>query len=336
MAHPDLRPYLERLTHLPFVSGARVASPDAVQLTTPDGPVELPFLHRGSVMNAALVEHAKVMIAHLPGLLVLAPVVGSVQGDTLAAAGVNFVDLAGNCHLRIGDRYMAWIQGRRPEGRAPGEKALRTPAYQVFCALLAQPDLIHATARVLAAASGGVSPQTANDVRHRLVARGPLSRARRGLQWSTGGYQSVLELFLGGFPTLLPSLTLGRYRGRGRTPDEVEAALRPALDAVGDWRWGGAAAAWRLTGFYRGDHTLVYFREPDAAALASLPLIPDAGGNITLRRAPATAALSGRTPDTVSPALVYADLLAEGNSRAHEAAAEIHRRFLTESEGAAS
>lgn len=328
MAEPDLRPYLDRLARLPFVRAVHLHSKDAVGLTTPEGQTDLPVLYRGSVLNAALVEHMKVTATHRPGLLVLAPVIGSTPGEALAAAGVNFVDLAGNCHVRLGDRYFAWVQGRRAEQRAPGEKALRGPAYRVFAALLAKPELVSATARSLAEAAGGVSPQTANDVRHRLEARGLLLRTRGGATWANGGYRAMLELFVAGFPTLLPGLGLGRYRARGRNPEEVEAALAPALSRVGDWRWGGAAAAWRLTGYYRGDATLVYLRDPDATALSALPLIPDASGNVIVRRAPATAALEGHTPDTVHPTLVYADLLLEGNTRAREAAGEIHRRFV--------
>ena len=340
MREPDLQPYLERLEQLPFVRSARVVARmhrvrdwelDAiVQLTTPDGSVELPVEHKATTMNATIAEQVRVVSSSVPGLLVLAPVVASGHGEQLAAAGVNFMDLAGNCHMRIGDRYIARIQGRRPESRAPGEKALRAPAYRVICALLAKPDSVDATARQLAAESGGVSPQTANDVRHRLVARGLLVGTRRGLEWEPGGYQGALELFLGGFPTLLPALALGRFRARARTPEAVEESLRPGLEAVGRWRWGGGAGAWHLTGFYRGDHTLVYFDDPDPAALARLPLIPDTSGNVTLRRVPAPAVLHGRTPDTVHPALLYADLLAEGNSRARDAAAEIHAKFLSE------
>lgn len=335
MADPELRPYLDRLAQLPFAVAVQATSTDAVRLTTPEGSTDLPVLYRGSVLNAALVEHVKVMAERRTGLLVLAPVIGSIQGEALAAAGVNFVDLAGNCHVRLGDRYIAWVQGRRAAPRAPGEKALRGPAYQVFAALLARPELVSATARALAEAAGGVSPQTANDVRHRLEARGLLLRARGEPTWAKGGYQALLELFVAGFPTLLPGLTVGRYRARSRNPEEVEAALAPALNAVGDWRWGGAAAAWRLTGFYRGDTTLVYLRDPQPTALAALPLIPDGSGNVILRRAPATAALEGHTPDTVHPTLVYADLLLEGNTRAQEAAAEIHRRFVAVDTGPA-
>jgi hypothetical protein len=340
MREPDLQPYLERLEQLPFVRSARVVAGrhrvrdwalDAiVQLETPDGSVDLPVQYRGTTMSATIAEQVRLVSSRVPGLLALAPVVASGHAENLAAAAVNFLDLAGNCHVRIGDRYIARIEGRRPESRAPGEKALRGPAYRVLCALLAKPTLVDATARELAAESGGVSPQTANDVRHRLVARGPLVATRSGLQWAPDGYQSALELFLGGFPTLLPALTLGRFRARARTPEEVEESLRPGLEAVGRWRWGGAAGAWHVTRFYRGDHTLIYFDDPDRAALAQLPLVSDTRGNVTLRRVPAPAALHGQTPETVHPALLYADLLAEGNSRARDAAADIHAAFLTE------
>lgn len=330
-----LRPYLDELERLPFVRRAQSVdgqggsrTPAFVSLATPDGTTTVPVELTASHLTAAAAEHVKVLAGERPGLLLLAPAIGSDLGEELAAAGVNFMDLAGNCSVRLGDRYIARIQGRRLQRRAPAEKALRAPAYRVLCALLAKPDLVGAPARALAAAAGGVSPQTANDVRHRLVARRFLLPSRDRWLWAPDGYQGGLELFVGGFSTLLPSLTVGRYRARGKTTDEVEASIRPGLDAVGDWRWGGAAGAWRVTGLYRGDQVVVYIRDPQPTGIANLPLIPAADGNVTLRRPPALAAFEGPAPDTVHPVLLYADLLAEGNSRAHEAAAEIHRVLL--------
>ncbi len=186
------------------------------------------------------------------------------------------------------------------------------------------PSLVGATVRQIAAAAGGASPQTAADVRHGLLARGVLHEARPTLGWAPGGFQRALDLFLAGFGAMAPSGLLGNYRARPREPEAVEAALIPALPHVGDWRWGGGAGAYRLMGHDRGNHTLIYVRQADAAAPARLPLIPDATGNVTIRQIPASAALDGATPDTVHPALLYADLMAEGNERAREAAAEVH------------
>lgn len=59
-------------------------------------------------------------------------------------------------------------------------------------------------------------------------------------------------------------------------------------------------------------------------------MIADPAGELTLTRAPGPLAFEGRTPDTVHPLLVYADLMTEGHDRAREAAAEIYERYLEE------
>ncbi len=83
--------------------------------------------------------------ARVPAMLVLAPAVGRDLGARFADAGINFVDLAGNCYVRLSDRYVARLQGRRT-ATAAGEKGLRAPAYRVLFALLVAPELASATA----------------------------------------------------------------------------------------------------------------------------------------------------------------------------------------------
>jgi hypothetical protein len=257
----------------------------------------------------------------------MAPLVGRELGRELAHAGVNYVDLAGNCHLNVDDRYVAHVEGRHAERPAPAARALRTPAFRVLFALLADPRLANATARTLADAAGAVSPQTANDARARFVADGTLVEARGELVWAPDGRRRAIDLFLTGYGALTAKLTVGRYRARGATAAEQEAALAPHLDRLGDWRWGGGAAAHRMTGFYRGDQTIVYLRAaPAPDVMRRLPLVADRAGDVFVRLAPGPVAFAAK--DTAHPLLVYADLLAEGNDRAGQAAAQIDERYL--------
>ncbi len=288
-------------------------------------PFELARSHLGTETARRLITKAR----KLPELLVMAPLVGRELGRELAAAGVNYVDLAGNCHLNVDDRYVAHVEGQRAQRPAPAARALRTPAFRVLFALLADPRLANGTARALADAAGGVSPQTANDARARLVADGALIETRKELVWAPGGRRRAIDLFLTGFGALTAKLTVGRYRARGATAAEQEAVLEPHLDRLGEWRWGGGAAAQRMTGFYRGDKTIIYLREaPTPDALRRLPLVPDRAGDLFLRIAPGPVALEPK--DTVHPLLVYADLLADGNDRAGQAAEQVYDRYLAE------
>lgn len=331
--------YLAHLGRLPFVRRVKTLKLDRhafpevdarVRITTPTGDVERLVEVKRTHLTNTTAQHLLHQAAEQSSFLLFAPVVGRDLAELFVEHGVDFVDLAGNCFVHIGDQYVARIQGQRAETRPPAEKALRAPANRVLFALLADTALLDATSRALAEAAGGVSPQTANDVRARLLAQGAIVKTRKGTSWAAGHRRQVLDTFLFGFPMLLPNLTVGRFRAKQATPAAIEADLTPRLGAIGEWRWGGGAGAQRLTGYYRGDRTLLYVREPNLAAIRKLPLVSDPQGNVVLLRPPAPVAFSGPKPDVVHPLLVYADLLMEGHERAREAAAEIYDTYLAE------
>src|SRR6202034_252692 len=95
---------------------------------------------------------------------------------------------------------------------------LRAPAYRVLFALLADTSFAAAASRVLAERAGGVSAQTAIDLRERLRARRILVLRGKHLDWTPWGRKEALDMFVAGFATTLqPSLALGRFR-----PQEAE------------------------------------------------------------------------------------------------------------------
>lgn len=338
------RAYLENLERLPFVeraeivrdrrTGARRDRFDGrIRVTTPKRTVELPFELKRTHLARAIAERLVHDGRDHPGFLVMAPHVGRELADVFIASGVNFVDLAGNCFVRLGDDYVAVIQGQRAERRPAPEKALRAPAYRVLFALLADPALVDGTARALADAAGGVSPQTANDVRKRLLARGVLLETRGGVRWVPGRRREVIDELLLGFPVMIADRVIGRYRAKERDPDALERALATGLDRVGEWRWGGGAAAKRLTGYYRGERTIVYLRDaPRRLDVGQLGLLADREGEVTLVRAPGPLAFRAPMADVVHPVLAYLDLMNEGHDRAREAALELYRTYLEERE----
>lgn len=209
-----VRPYIEHLERLPFVRAAAVvAVPGApyqgidghLRLTTPTRKFTLPFELKRTHLTRELAGRMAHLAKEHPGLLVMAPAIGRDLADAFARDQINFVDLAGNCFVQLDERYVARIQGQRPVTRPPEEKALRAPAYRVLFALVADPELVGTTARALAEAAGGVSPQTANDVRAKLVAGGVVLKARDGMRWAPGRRKEALDIFLVGFPALMPN-----------------------------------------------------------------------------------------------------------------------------------
>ena len=333
----DLTLYLDRLRELPFVRELRVLPPrhrsvdGEVEVFTAEGQETFILEHKRTHLSRAVAEHVLHMRAGAPNLLLFCPHVGRELAQLFGSNHLNFVDLAGNCHVEIGERFFAHVEGRRPESKPQSARALRAPSYRVIFALLAKPDLTGATARELADAAGGVSPQTAIDARARLVERGLLVATAHAPKWAPRGWKTALEMFVEGFlSTLAPQLTIGRYRAAARDPDSVEERLRPHLDALGlEWRWGGGAASRRLTGgYYRGDQTVLYVAEASRHLPKRLQLRPDRDGPITLQVLPGPLALTSPAAECVNPLLAYVDLIKEANERARDGAAELYRRYL--------
>jgi hypothetical protein len=335
---------VEHLRALPFVRRATLinASPrrgkhsiDArLSIRTPDGQhtlaCEIRRTHLRKETAQLLVHFAQAQ----PGLIVLAPAIGRELGDVFEHASINFVDAAGNCHLRFGNRYVARIQGRSGTTKAHSDRGLRAPAYRALLALLVRPQLVDAPSRAIAS-EAEVSPQTANDLRRRLVEQSIVLHASGHHRWNPGRRKDAISLWLAGFTTSLgPSLVIGRFRAADRDPALLERRIEPLLDASCEWRYGGGAAANRLTGYYRGERTVLYVRNAPSDLSTQLRLVRDASGPVVLARTPGHLALESPDPRCVHPLLVYADLLAEGHDRAHEAAREVHDRFLTAMEQA--
>lgn len=334
--------YVSHLTGLPFVravrvqlsaAGAQDAGGDAVlELSTPNGSHVLHVEEKRTHVTRDVVEHLIALGRRRPDLILFLPHVGRQLGATLADAKVQFMDLAGNCFVQLGDEYIARVQGNPPVEASVRDRALRAPSYRVLFALLAKPDLLNEPARELAAASGGVSPQTVLDVRERFVAtRAFLRVGPRQLQWAPLGRRQLLDLWgAGARATLYPHLLLGRYRARERDLGRFEELVVERLQGI-RWAWGGAAAAHKLTGFYRGTETVLYLEDDDIQPPypRRLELVPDAQGMITVMRTPGPLALEG-PEGTAHPLLVYTDLLHESESRAQEAATVFAEKYLKE------
>jgi hypothetical protein len=329
---------LEHLRRLPFSrrvsfgpwkgTGHTPRFDGVVSITTPAGehrlPCELKRAHLPSDAAETIVHIAK----RTPGLLVVAPSVGRDLGDLFERAGVNFIDAAGNCHVALGDKYVARIQGRSPLQKVAADRALRAPGYRALFALLVRPELIDAPSRAIAA-EAEVSPQTANDLRQRLVDQGLVLESSTRFDWAPGRIDAVRTLWLAGFSTSLsPSLILGRYRAMEKEPAALEQRIEPILDACCDWRYGGGAAAMRLTSYYRGERTVLYTHDAPVDLPQRLRLLRDPAGPVQLMRTPGKLAFESPDARSVHPLLAYADLLAEGHDRAREAAGELYDRFL--------
>ncbi|HEX5659981.1 MAG TPA: type IV toxin-antitoxin system AbiEi family antitoxin [Polyangiales bacterium] len=293
-------------------------------------------------------------------LVLLCTYVSEPMGARLRAAGVNYVDVAGNLSIvikgRTGPQYVALIDGRAAPKAAAADRTWRAASYQVLFTLLAEPQLLTSPVRTIAARAE-VSTSPVLQVRDTLLAKGWVVKSAKSMRWAPDASLEARDFWLRGYQsTLRPSLMLQRFRAR----DELDAAgveeeIEKRLGRDLGFRYGGAAASFRLDAYYRGDTTVVYVdgNATSAQALtAKLRMVPDPKGSVIFLRRPGQAAFelgaaqvtlpaTGTTaivhtvqPPVVHPLLIWAELLEEGHGRASEAAEEIASQYLSGGPGA--
>jgi hypothetical protein len=194
--------------------------------------------------------------------------------------------------------------------------------------LLVKPELAAAPVRSLAQAAG-VSKSGAAEVLKRLRVEKVIGRTTEGKQLLP--HPRLLGRWITGYADILrPALFIGRYRSQETDPFRLEKKVERALSKQKDWAWGAGAAAFRLTGYYRGEETLLHMDHPPEDIHVRLKLLPDRDGPISILKSPGPLAYEGAKPKTVHPLLVYSELITEGGEREGEAAAEVRTRFLSE------
>lgn len=329
-----VEPYLDQLREVPFVRSARFlgtasrADGDGlIDLDLADGTrTSLQLELKASHLGADAGRYLRPRFGQNPAAwLLAAPHIGAPLGESLTQLGVNFVDRQGNCHLRIGDRFLARVQGKRPPKPPARSKEMRAAGYQVLFALLAQPDLVGASQRDIAA-QAGTSRQPVADLLQRLREERALVRKRRKYSWVDDPDARLLERWIAGYRSVVrPKLLVGRYRLPVSEPAEVEEWLEARLELV---RFGGTAGAYRLEPHYRGSVTVAHLGPPSKEIRRRLKAVPATDGDLVWMRHIGEASKNGETTDTVHPLLIYSELISDPDPRAVEAADLIRERRL--------
>src|SRR5262245_17134686 len=122
----QLKAYEERFGSLPFVRSAKLvvgaiardSRRDALlSFKTPDGRSHLLSVacKQAPVHGSAATELLRqlrdnAVSKQVTGLLVWAPYIDQIAAKVLAEAGIHYLDLQGNCHIALSDRYLAHIE----------------------------------------------------------------------------------------------------------------------------------------------------------------------------------------------------------------------------------
>jgi hypothetical protein len=327
--------YDEQLAALPGVLSHRVLSPPAdrgndvfdalLVLETKAGSRKLVVRQLKSHVSREMATHVASSHKGPAAVLILAPHVGSGVAATLIERGLNYLDASGNCHISV-PPFFVHVEGKSAEKGTGASTGVRGPGFQVLFAYLAEPALLDASIRTVAEVAG-VSRQPVLAMKHRLHDDKLILASKTRTQWHPRRREDALALWLQGYQTTVrASLLAGSYRTREQDPNKLDARILDALP-TDQFRWGGTAAGYRLTGNYRGERTVVHVRAGIQDLAKKVRSLPDPAGNLLIMNTFGTINWSPER-ETVHPLLVYSEMLSEGSERAREAAQALHDRYL--------
>jgi len=328
--------YEEQLSALPGVLSHRILEPPAdpydldvdavLVLNTQAGSHHLFVRQLKSHISREMATHLALRYERLKPVLVLAPHVGSGVAATLTKSGINYLDAKGNCHISIPPFFLHLERTSAKSTPSVTNSGIRGPGFQVLFAYLADPRLLCAPIRTVAEVAG-VSRQPVLAMQHRLLNEKFILGSKARVQWHPRRREAALALWLQGYQTTVrTSLIAGSYRTRDQNPHSLEAQIMKAL-AKEDFRWGGTAAGFRMTGDYRGERTVVHMNAGVPELAKRLRGLADPNGNLLFMRTFGSINWSPQR-ETVHPLLVYSEMLSDGSERAREAARALHDRYL--------
>jgi len=341
---PSVDPFLEEIRRLPFVKGldfsqqSRGVDPGTdgiLKVRAPDGiyaflvEQKRSYLDRG-ILNA-LIAQAKLSAKnrHEP-LLLLARFIPKPSAERLIDAGVNFLDQVGNMHLVLGRNYERTIIGNKEDAVLKEGPRVSPASTQLLFTFATIEQAGTWTVRQLAEASGLSKSNVAN-VRQQLVDRGILRKS--GQAFRVQDNERLQEELLRGYEVALrPKLLIGRFRSPQNDSDDTIAEFKEAFrDLSIRWSVTGGPAAYALQKFYRGLELPVFVGSFSDQLRRRLRILPDKTGPLIFLRSFGTASF-WRDADPfplAHPWLIYSELMNSSDPRAHEAAEELKREFLS-------
>jgi hypothetical protein len=339
-----LQAFTEQIRALPFVRDLRFSNPKAgldrgfdaiaVVKTTRnsyhfDVTVKLSYLDHSSVnaLIAAAQQHRK---ERNQEVIVFARYIPRPTGERLVDNRINFVDLAGNMNLSFGQDHHRTILGRREDQKTRLPRRITPAKVQFLFTVAAHPESAAWPVRQLASVAG-ISKSKAAELSQELMAANLLEKRSDVFYFRTAEQQKD-QLLTGYAQVLRPKLFIKRFRSSDQDPGVLLKRLTSLkLDQL-QYSLTGGPAADLLQHFYRGLEIPVFLAAEMPALQQQLRLLPDKNGPVVFLRSFGTLT-SWKEIDGIPiahPWLIYAELMQSDDPRAHEAAEELRREFLTE------
>lgn len=264
--------------------------------------------------------------------VVIAPHLSSNMLRHCRELGLDALDTSGNAILHA-DGNLIMISGEKRTGLASRTKdrAWTAKGMKVVLALLCERELVNAGQRLIAQRAG-VSLGTAQSTFRDLFERGDIVQ-RKG-SYVLADTDRLLDEWAALYPSRLRNqLLVNRYRAAD------PAWWRDIDPQSGQCQFGGEVAAELLTGYLKPATVTLYCQhDMPRKWLIDARLRVDQHGDVELLSAPLpltgtvaslqVAAMPKVPASVVHPALIYADLVATGDSRNLETARMLREQYL--------
>lgn len=252
-----------------------------------------------------------------PFLLITKYIPNDIAQEYSIKNRINYLDLAGNCHIRIKD-FIILIEGKK---RDKTEKTNQSRAFQeagikIIFWLLNNPNHINLTYRTIAKESG-VSLASVGYVLQELTELNFFMKTKNG-NFLKNQKELLNRWVMAYHDVLRPRLLLKKMRFIKK--EKNDWSHLPIQDAEGIVLWGGEPAGALLTNYlYPGAFT-IYTDGFWKTLVHDLDLAPSDNGDVEILKIFWIEKDKHRNKPTVPPLLVYADLMGSGNDRNIETA----------------
>lgn len=294
-----------------------------LRLKTHDRTVEYRVEIKTTLTDTVVGRIAHQIEDHPGKWLVITRHVPQQLAKKLRDLNIQFIDTVGNAYINDPPTFI-FIYGNKPQRPflpIVEEGLLGRAGLQVVFALICKPELLNATYRDIAT-NTQVALGTVAGVMKDLTIQGYLidfnNDQRRFIR-----RKELFDKWITAYAEKLrPKKLLGRYKAT--KPDFWQQAEITHLDA----QWGGEVAAYRLTRYLKPEIVTIYTRKPVNNLILDLKLRQDKNGDVEIRER----FWKFENPDfdkTIVPTLlVYADLLATGDTRNIETAKQLYNDYL--------
>lgn len=269
-----------------------------------------------------------------PLLVTSAYINPSIAAD-LRSAGIQYIDVAGNAFLQIGDCIHIEVKGKKPEYSVQevSGSLFQPKLMQLLAIFIIDPAAVNQTVRTLAERAG-LSKDRVSVALRLLKEKGWLMQSGKSEYRLTGKRELFDQWLMNYGERLRPKILLGNYKASPTVLKELPDLVRNYLQAERYYAIGGELGADLLTNYYRARVTDLFIHPGEMVKISQyLNLLPARDYNFRFFSLFSDDIVSDKEKKgyrIVHPLLIYAELLYMGGERERETSKMIFDQYLQE------